>query len=99
VTGYWNVFLDGAVGRARGAAYVTGSDALTRAVNAGIAAAAERTGATYVDVYRPFKGDGDVDCTPLLAADGDHPDARGHRVIAEALLAALTGGPAPPPGG
>jgi len=89
VTGYWNVFLDGAVGRARGGDYVTGSDALTRAVDAGIADAARRSGATYVDVYTPFKGDGTRDCTALLAADGDHPNARGHRLIADTVLATL----------
>jgi lysophospholipase L1-like esterase len=90
VTGYWNVFLDGSVGRRQGRDYVIGSDALTRAVNAVIATAARRHHAQYVDIYTPFKGSGNVDCTPLLAADGDHPDARGHRVIADALLGALT---------
>ncbi|MDO5712759.1 MAG: SGNH/GDSL hydrolase family protein, partial [Micrococcales bacterium] len=38
--GYWNVFKDGAVGRAAGPAYVIGSDRLTRRVNAVIARAA-----------------------------------------------------------
>jgi lysophospholipase L1-like esterase len=90
VTGYWNVFLDGAVGLRQGADYVAGSDALTRAMNDVIAAAAAQTGTRYVDIYTPFKGSGDVDCTPLLASDGDHPNARGHRVIADALLGALS---------
>jgi lysophospholipase L1-like esterase len=40
-------------------------------------------------MYTPFKGQGQVDCTPLLAADGDHPNARGHQVLAAAVLAAL----------
>jgi lysophospholipase L1-like esterase len=91
VTGYWNVFLDGEVGRGQGAAYVTNSDALTVADNALIASVSAAGGATYVDVYTPFKGSGSVDDTALLAADGDHPDAAGHRLIAEALLGALSG--------
>ncbi len=89
ITGYWNVFLDGAVGKAQGATYVARTDALTRAVNTVIAAAAAADGATYVDLYAPMKGDGDRDDTNLLAADGDHPNAAGHRVIAQAVLAAL----------
>jgi lysophospholipase L1-like esterase len=90
VTGYWNVFLDGAVGRGQGDAYVRNSDALTRAVNSGLASAAAGHGATYVDVYRPFKGDGDRDDTGLLAPDGDHPNAQGHAVLAATITAALT---------
>jgi lysophospholipase L1-like esterase len=89
VSGYWNIFRDGAVGRARGSDYVIGSDALTRAFNASVKAAAQRDGAVYVDTYTPFKGRGQVDCTPLLAPDGDHPNARGHQVLAAAVLAAL----------
>jgi lysophospholipase L1-like esterase len=85
VTGYWNVFLDGAVGRQQGPDYVAASDALTRAVDAAIVAATAATGTSYVDVYRAFKGDGSIDCTPLLAADGDHPNADGHQVIARAV--------------
>ncbi|MFG6194603.1 SGNH/GDSL hydrolase family protein [Nonomuraea sp. JJY05] len=90
VTGYWNVFLDGDSARAKGAAYVSNSDALTRAVNRTLAGAAAAKGARYVDLYGPFKGDGSRDDTPLLAADGDHPDAAGHRVIADSILSALT---------
>ena len=90
VTGYWNVFLDGDVAAARGTGYVRNSVALTRAENAQIAAAAERRDATYVDVFTPFKGaSGTENDTSLLAADGDHPDAAGHRRIAEALQSAL----------
>ncbi len=89
VTGYWNVFLDGDVGSAKGASYVTNSDTLTRKVNAAVAAAAARAGDTYVDLYAPFKGDGSRDDTRLLAADGDHPSAAGHQVIAAALADAL----------
>lgn len=90
VTGYWNVFLDGAVARQQGGAYVANSDALTRAVNQVIAEAAAKNTAIYVDLFAPFKG-GDRDDTPLLAPDGDHPNAAGHRVIAVAISNFLTG--------
>jgi lysophospholipase L1-like esterase len=90
VTGYWNVFLDGAAGRAKGRAYVGLADAATRAVDDRIAAAAAAQGATYVDLVTPFHGaDGTADATALLAPDGDHPDAQGHAVIARALLSAV----------
>ncbi|GAA3826329.1 hypothetical protein GCM10022226_53840 [Sphaerisporangium flaviroseum] len=91
VTGYWNVFLDGADGRAQGEDYVTTSDRLTQAVNAVLAASAAAAGALYVDLYVPFKGtDGTRDDTGLLADDGDHPDATGHQIIAESVLSALS---------
>jgi lysophospholipase L1-like esterase len=90
LTGYWNVFLDGSTARARGAGYVQISDAVTRVVNAGIRSAAAKHGGVYVDLFTPFRGaDGSKDCTALLAADGDHPDAAGHALIARTLLAAL----------
>lgn len=90
VTGYWNVYEDGNVadldytpaGRAA-------SIALTRAVNDVIDTAVRRSGGRYVDLLTPFRGSsGDHDATPLLADDGDHPNAAGHRVIADALLSA-----------
>jgi lysophospholipase L1-like esterase len=96
--GYWNVFLDGAVGRAQGSTYVSVSDALTRGFNEAVAQLAADQHAVYVDLYRPFKGDGSRDPTALLAADGDHPDAAGHAVIADSVVAALAGS-APGAGG
>lgn len=90
VTGYWNVFLDGAVGRARGTGYVSGSDALTRAVNdvvATAATAATGRAVTYADLYTPYKAV--PDDTSLLAPDGDHPDDAGHDLIASIVLRAL----------
>ena len=89
LVGYWNIWRDGAVARARGAAYVAASVALTKAVNAQIAASARRTGVTYVDLWVPFRGTDNRDDTALLASDGDHPNARGHQVIALAIARAL----------
>ncbi|MEV7004981.1 SGNH/GDSL hydrolase family protein [Streptosporangium sp. NPDC051022] len=91
VTGYWNVFADGAVARAEGDRYVANSDSLTRAVNDTLAASARAAGARYVDLYTPFKGEsGSGDDTALLADDGDHPAAAGHRLIAREVLSALS---------
>jgi lysophospholipase L1-like esterase len=89
VLSYWNVFKDGAVGRARGEAYVAGSDDLTRVVNGVLREVADQEGAIYVDAYSPFKGTGGRDATGDLAADGDHPNSSGHRLLARAVLAAL----------
>ncbi|HET8616167.1 MAG TPA: SGNH/GDSL hydrolase family protein [Actinomycetales bacterium] len=95
VTTYWNVFEDGDVAAAdRGQEYLRWSDGLTRRLNERIAAAARATGAVPVDLYAAFKGDGADDPTALLAGDGDHPNAAGHRVIAEALLTATPETPA-----
>ncbi|HEY2174820.1 MAG TPA: SGNH/GDSL hydrolase family protein [Mycobacteriales bacterium] len=90
VTGYWNVFQDGAVATGVGGpAFLRGSDLLTRQVNAVIKKDAVAEHVAYVDIYTPFKGkDGDIDDTALLAPDGDHPSQAGHRVIAKALAAA-----------
>lgn len=91
VTNYWNVFADGQVAReTSGEDYLHWSDTLTKALNTQICAAATTAKATCVDLYRPFKGDGAKDPTPLLADDGDHPNALGHQLIATALLAAST---------
>jgi lysophospholipase L1-like esterase len=89
VTDYWNVFADGDVARASdGPAYLRWSDELTRALNVSICTAARNAGATCVDLYAPFKGDGSRNPTELLAADGDHPNSAGNQVISSALLAA-----------
>src|SRR6478735_3534611 len=90
VVGYWNVTVDGAVGQSRGDAFVTGSDDLTRAVNSTIARVASTLNAVYVDAYSPLKGDGSLDPTSALLNDGDHPNAKGHAIIAKAVLDALT---------
>jgi lysophospholipase L1-like esterase len=89
VTGYWNVFLDGAVGAARGLAYERDSDALTRSVNDVIRARAVHHGLTYVDLHAPFKEAPDGDDTALLAPDGDHPSMAGHDLITQVLFTTL----------
>lgn len=89
LTGYWNVFLDGEVGREQGSTYVKASNALTLADNALISAVSSAHGDTYVDIYAPFKGGGTRDDTHLLAADGDHPNAAGQALIARTLIDAL----------
>lgn len=89
VTDYWNVFEDGDVASAsHGSAYLAWSDALSRQLNASVCSAARGAGATCVDLYAPFKGDGSRNPTALLAGDGDHPNAAGHDLIAAALLRA-----------
>ncbi len=89
---YWAVFQDGDVARQQGPAYVQRGDALTVAVDEVIARCAAEEAGTFVDLYQPFRQDGDD--TALLAPDGDHPDAAGHELIARVLQAALDGAPA-----
>ena len=89
VTGYWNVFLDGAVGATQGRRYTRTADALTRSVNSTIARSASAYGDVYVDDYGPFHARTVQSLTALLAADGDHPSQAGHRLLADLLLAAL----------
>jgi lysophospholipase L1-like esterase len=86
VTGYWNVFEDGDVARrAYGTSGLRSSLRLTTRANAVIRSACSSSGARYVDLFRAFEEPGH-DTTPLMAADGDHPDAAGHALIARALL-------------
>jgi lysophospholipase L1-like esterase len=89
VTDYWNVFRDGQVALdSDGAAERDWSVRVTNAANAAICKAARIQGATCVDLVAPFKGSGDRDPTPLLADDGDHPNAAGMKVIVAALMKA-----------
>lgn len=94
VLGYWNVFRDGKVGLVtRGPAGMASANEATAHANRALLEAATSTDAQYVDVSSAFKGnDGKTDPTPLLAFDGDHPNARGHRVLATTLYAALPNG-------
>ncbi|MDQ2758534.1 MAG: SGNH/GDSL hydrolase family protein [Actinomycetota bacterium] len=85
--GYWNVTVDGAVGRALGPGFVLGSDGLTRVVNTTVEQVATRTGTDYVDAYTPLKGDvGSRDPTSDLLQDGDHLNASGHALLANAVI-------------
>jgi acyl-CoA thioesterase I len=69
------------------------SVASTGYVNDALAVAAKATGALYVSTYGAFKGPaGANDPTALLAADGDHPNAGGHQLIARTIYAALPSG-------
>jgi lysophospholipase L1-like esterase len=88
VTGYWNVYEDGEVARqAFPPEGVAATVELTRRVNAVVAAVSASHGAAFVDLFGPFEKRG-VGVTPLLAADGDHPNAAGHLLIAEVLAQA-----------
>ena len=93
VTTYWNVFEDGDVAdNDFGPGFATWSDAVTRSANTAIRTAAEADGDQVVDLYEPFEGRGERNPTALLAADGDHPNAAGHRLIAQTLLDAAVHG-------
>lgn len=90
VADYWNVMRDGKVGlRTYGAWGESKAVQATTYANQGLARAASATGATLVSTYTAFKGSrGTGDPTALLASDGDHPNARGHALIASVFLAA-----------
>lgn len=89
VTGYWNVFEDGDVARrAFGSSGLAEALRLTRRANAVIRTVTVAAGDRYVDLLAAFQDAAGRDVTALVAADGDHPDAEGHAVIAQALLAA-----------
>jgi lysophospholipase L1-like esterase len=90
VLGYWNVVKDGAVGLAAyGAEGERSAATATRYANEALREAADDSGARYVPTWQSINGDQpDPDPTALLAPDGDHPNAAGHRAIAAALLAA-----------
>ncbi len=90
VTGYWNVFEGGDVARSLyPPAGVRATQTLTSRVNDTLRMVAIQAGDTYVDLFAPFHStasDGNV--TTLLAPDGDHPNAAGHALIADRLIAA-----------
>jgi lysophospholipase L1-like esterase len=88
VTTYWNVFTDGAVARAAGGQpQLDWSEQVTQAADQAICVAADSHQGRCIDLTRWFDDEA-ADHTRLLAADGDHPNAAGVDVIANALLAA-----------
>lgn len=88
VTGYWNVFQDGDVAiRDVGKAGLRSSLRLTRRANRVISSVSSAERDRYVDLVAAFQQAG-RNITDLMAADGDHPNAAGHRVIAHALIEA-----------
>ena len=87
---YWSVWLGGQVAAARGDAYVNAAAEVTDEVNTVIKSTAKKTGSAYVDLRAAFKGpDYTYDETHYLASDGDHPNAAGHRKIAQAAGAVI----------
>jgi lysophospholipase L1-like esterase len=94
VLGYWNVVKDGTVGwRTYGAAGERAAKSATGWANGALRAAARSEHATYLSTYAAFKGaHGREDPTALLAADGNHPNAAGHWVLARVVDGALPTG-------
>lgn len=90
VVGYWNITVDGAAGAARGAAFIAASEQATEHVNRVIHDVATENAVVYVDTHTPLKGvTGMRDPTDDLQDDGDHPNANGNEIIAEAAFRAL----------
>jgi lysophospholipase L1-like esterase len=89
VLDYWAAEEDGAVAQVQyDAITMAASIACTTSVNAALALAAKAGGATYVSTYTAIKGaNGTKDDTDLLGSDGDHPNAAGQLVIAQAIAA------------
>lgn len=92
VLDYWNVMKDGDVAsRVYNSRKRWAAARATVSANRAIARAIAGTDVTEVSTFTPFKTDS-ADITSLLAPDGDHPSAAGHRLIAEVLLQALPRG-------
>jgi lysophospholipase L1-like esterase len=86
VDGYWNIFTDGQVALHQGGwSQLSWSRTVTSAVNDAIQDAAAEASDTFVGLRSVFTDVPD----PLLASDGDHPNAAGVRAIVKANLAAL----------
>jgi lysophospholipase L1-like esterase len=88
VTTYWNVFKEPRTAAAADGSWTPYDRMARRATlitNQAICAAATAGGAACIDLFRPFKGDGTRDARSLLGPDLDHPNARGHQLIATTL--------------
>ncbi len=89
VLNYWNVFLAGDVATdVETPAYIAWSNTLTDAANQAICQQASDAGAVCIDLKAAFADRAGANLTPLLADDGDHPDAMGESVIVDQLLTA-----------
>ena len=87
---YWSVWLGGQYAAAKGDAYVNAAATVTEDVNTVIKSTAAETGSAYVDLRAAFKGpDYAYDETHYLSNDGDHPNAAGHKQIADATEAVI----------
>ncbi len=98
VTNYWDLFPEAGLARSGPeSAQLEWQEAVTAAANNAIRTQVLLHGDVYVDTVVPFRGGGGADDpSPLLAADGDHPNAVGVQVLAKALVAAH---PTPPGAG
>jgi lysophospholipase L1-like esterase len=84
---YWDVFPDGEPSIVPGGpAELAWSRSLTTDTNETICRAADASSTRCVDLASPFFGAGGA--APLLASDGDHPNASGVDAIVGRLLAA-----------
>lgn len=95
VTDYWDLFPEAGLARTGPeSARLEWQEAITAAANTAIRAQALRHGDIPVDTVVPFRGStGQDDPSPLLATDGDHPNAAGVQVLARALVAVHPGAP------
>ncbi|GAB3623589.1 hypothetical protein GCM10027418_16720 [Mariniluteicoccus endophyticus] len=89
VTNYWNVSKVGAVAAPLGPDYARDAETVTQVVNAAVRDSAREAAVRFVDMERAYVI-ASLDVTTLLAADGDHPNQRGHEVIAAAVKHTLT---------
>jgi acyl-CoA thioesterase-1 len=87
VLDYWDVVADGRTGQERyGAQGEAKAQNATSYADAALHAGAQALGSGFFSTRVVFRGQhNDQDPTPLLASDGDHPNASGHMAIARAL--------------
>jgi lysophospholipase L1-like esterase len=87
---YWSVWLGGKYAAAKGPAYVAAAEEMTDRVDTAIKSTAADSNSAYVDLRAAFKGPSyKYDETHYLSSDGDHPNAAGHKRIAQATDAVI----------